>query len=182
MFPFIELLTPPPEIGTAILVGLLFPLILLATRYVTAISDNPSRRYVAACAVTLLSWLALLFFMLPAPSSEVRREDLANGLLVLASSFIVFLGLWGVLTRGCSISILVALSQVGEAATETTLGEAYSGSRGLRWLTEKRLRSLVRAGLVKYQNGMILVTRPRGIIAAFVCSTLTKIIGLKNFG
>lgn len=176
-------LLPPPAIGLAVAVGLFFPLFLLICRIVPGLSANPSGRYLAACILAIAAWVALLAAAIGgAAGAWPPVPDIVNGALVLLAAFVVYLGLWGLLTRGCSISLLLALRSLGTDADTSSLGAAYSGGRGLRWLGDKRINSLSRAGFVVRHGDMVEVTDPVGTLAARLCVLLVKVMGLRSFG
>lgn len=177
----LEIVAPPP-IGLALLVGLSFPFFLTVTRYWTAIAGSPSTRYIAACIAAGATWVALLWCVDYFEPPQSRPLQLVNGGLVLLTSFVGFLALWGLLTRGCSLAILLALSRFHDSTDLDELASAYSGGRGLEWLTEKRLASLSRAGLIVRNHGLIRVTEPRGFLTARLHLWIVRYLGLKNFG
>ena len=172
----------PYPIVLAILANLLLPIVLVLTRYLPGIADDASRRYAASCLVTAIAWIGLATMTGKPIQPDMAYQQLFNGLLVLLSGFVVTLGLWGLLTRGCSVSILLALTEVGPESSATALGGAYSGGRGLRWLTDKRLNSLAGAGFVDLRGSSVRVTRPLGASAAVLCVLLARTLGLKSAG
>jgi hypothetical protein len=177
-----DFLALPAPIGLAFLVGLLFPAFLLVTRPIAPIAGNASLRYAAGCLLAAASWTALIVLLGLARTPGPEKLHLVNGALVLLSSFVVYLGLWGLLTRGCSISMLLALARLPTETDAQALDAAYANGRGLRWLTDKRINSLAGAGFASCDGDQVRVTRPRGALAAAFCTLIVRAIGLKNFG
>lgn len=178
----LEFLVPPFAVGLALGIGLVFPGLLFVTRFMQRIAGDPSRRFGVACLMAAALWLSIVWLGAPLRVSAQVLIHLVNGALVLCAAFIFWLGLWGLLTRGCSVAILLGGRMLGDHFSATELGDAYANSRGLRWLTDKRLNSLVRAGLVRLEENSVVVTVPSGHVAALCCRTLNRIIGLRAFG
>ena len=174
---------PPWPIGAALVVGVLFPAPLWLTRFIPGIAGNPSLRYLAACGLAVAAWIGLLGLG-PAGAglSFVSPLHLVNGLLVLLAAFVISLGLWGLLTRGCSISILLALSTLPGRTTAEALGALYSGGRGLDWLTRKRVNSLTGAGLATSDGHTLRVAVPRGSFILRLHALIAAALGLKSIG
>ncbi len=178
----LDVLLPPPAVAIALIVGLAFPLWLFMTRFIPVVAGDVSRRYLAACALAFAVWSTAVFLLGPPLTSDQALSGTVNGALVLLSGFVFFLGLWGLLTRGCSVSILIAHRRLQGRASAANLGAAYSANRGLRWLADKRINSLVHAGLAIRAGGVLRIARPKGTLAAFATELLLRIIGLKTFG
>ena len=161
------------EIIWALALGILFPIILLLSKYSKL---DVSRRYVTSAAMVIFFYALLC---LAKPSNYLINF---SGLLLLLSILIFFLGLWGVLTRGYSVAILVSLYNVGGKATTTELEKNYSGGRGLEWLTAKRLNGLSVAKIIKIEKDQITIRKPLGPLLIKLYKTFKLLFHLKGYG
>lgn len=161
------------EIILALALGIFFPIILLVSKYSKL---NVSRRYITSAIVVVLLY-ALLCLAIP---SNYLIDF--SGLLLLLSILIFFLGVWGLLTRGYSVAILIALHSVGGKATTIELEKNYSGGRGLRWLTAKRLDGLTVSKTIKIEKNQITIRKPLGLLLIKLNKIFKFLFRLKGYG
>lgn len=161
------------EIIWALSLGALFPIFLLVSKYS---SLNVSRRYIASAVIVIIFYGFLCFF------NSSNPVVILAGLLLLLSILIFTLGLWGLLTRGYSVALLVTLHSLGGNATIAELEKTYSGGRGLKWLTVKRLNGLSNAKIIKIEESQITIRKPLGPLLIKLYKTFQQVFQLKGYG
>ncbi len=161
------------EIIWALSVGALFPFFLFVSKYSRL---NVSGRYIASAVIVIIFYGLLCFF------SSNNPAAILSGLLLLLSILIFILGLWGLLTRGYSVALLVTLYSLGGKATITELEKKYSGGRGLKWLTTKRLNGLSNAKMIKIEKCKITIRKPLGLLLIKIYKIFQQLFQLKGYG
>lgn len=167
---------PSPEIQWALLWCLFSPFVLLATRW---ISIGTAKRYGFAAVAVVCSYLVVFTGLRPGSSPTL---EVVSGTALILTCLIFILGFWGLLTRGYSIAMLIALERLGGSASHAELIEAYSGGRGLHWMADKRLRGLQAFGLVVVRDGWVIVTPLHGRLALWLYRVFMKLFRLPSYG
>lgn len=124
---------------------------------------------------------SVLVAAVPGTAADMSSLDLLTGLGALGTFFVGFGLIWGVMTRGYTIAMLIEFHRAGGPLTEEALAAAYSGGRGLSWLFDKRLGGIHRLGLIVRDGGNVELT-PAGRIVAFGSRAALRVLGLKRFG
>lgn len=165
---------PAAEVQWAIVLCVATPFVLLATRWLPL---GLAHRF-NATAVIVLGAYGLGCLNGAAP----HAIPVITGTALIVSALIFVLGFWGVLTRGYSIALLVALNRLGGRARVGELENAYSNDRGLRWLAGKRLGGLVAARAVVIEEGQVAITRGMGAFVLRCCAIFQVCFRLKDYG
>lgn len=166
---------PAPEVQWAIVLGMAAPFVLLLSRWLPL---GVANRFNATAAIVLgLYALACLF-----GSGKGGATAVIAGAALLVSALIFILGFWGVLTRGYSVALLVALDRLGGCAAIDELANAYSGGRGLRWLADKRLGGLAAARVVAMEGGQVAITESVGRLVLRCYAVFQACFRLKDYG
>jgi len=167
---------PAPEIQWAILLCLATPWLLLLTRWLPV--GVAHRFNITAAAIVAVYAVASSF----AVSDASQIKPMAAGAALIVSALVFVLGFWGVLTRGYSVALLIALSHLGGTARADEIENAYSGGRGLRWLAEKRLSGLASARAIILAGDHVAVSRGTGAAILRAYSIFRKCFRLKEYG
>jgi hypothetical protein len=167
---------PAPEVEWAILLCFAAPFILMSSRWLRL---GVAQRFgVTAIAVIAAYALACL----RDPIVESRIVPLVTGAALIAAALVFVLGVWGVLTRGYSVALLITLEGLGRPTSTDVLERSYSAGRGLRWLTEKRLNGLKAAHVVVVSGDQVIITHPIGSLFVLACTIFQKCFRLKDYG
>ena len=161
------------EIIWALSLGALFSYFLLVSKYSRL---NVSGRYIASAVIVIIFYGLLCFF------NSSNPAVILSGLLLLLSILIFILGLWGLLTRGYTVALLVTLYSLGGKSTITELENTYSGGRGLKWLTTKRLNGLSNAKMIRIEKSQITIRKPLGLLIIKLYKTFQQVFQLKGYG
>jgi len=168
---------PSQEIVWAICCALL-PVPLLIGLGKISIAKEASRRFLLACIATLAIY-GIILALLVGPTISIQQAVLGVG--AIGVSPIVTLGLWGVLTRGYSLSLLLTLLELNGTGTRFDIERSYSGGRGLRWLMRKRLLSLERTHAITIRKDAVWL-RSEGKALLSIYRAGLKMFSLKQFG
>jgi hypothetical protein len=167
---------PAPEVEWAMLLGIAAPFVLLISRWL--LSDVAKRFGVTAIVVIA----AYILICLCAPLTEPRIVPIVTGGALIVSALVFVLGVWGVLTRGYSVALLITLERSPGPMSVGDLEAGYSGGRGLRWLADKRLSGLKAARAVDIVDGDVRITRQFGAFLLWACGVFQKVFRLKDYG
>jgi hypothetical protein len=167
---------PAPEVQWAILLCLATPLVLLLTRWLPV---GVAHRFNITAATVVAAYLIL---NLRGDFDAAHIRPLAAGFALIVAALVFVLGFWGVLTRGYSVALLIALERLGGTARAAEIETAYSGGRGLRWLAEKRLSGLLQAGVITVTDDQIAVTDGMGMAVLRAYLLFRKCFRLKEYG
>ena len=159
--------------------GAALPAYLLLLTW-SGLARDPARKLIGGGAISVVVWGALVA-AIPGTAADTSSLDLLTGLCALGAFFIGFGLIWGVMTRGYTIAMLVEFHRAGGPLTEEALAAAYSGGRGLSWLFDKRLGGIHRLGLIVRDGGDVVLT-PAGRFVAFGARAALRVLGLKRFG
>lgn len=167
---------PAPEVEWAILLCIAAPLILLISRWLPL---GVAQRF-SVTAIAVIA--AYVLVCLRGPFIEARIVPIVTGAALIVAALVFVLGVWGVLTRGYSVALLIALEGLCEPASPDVLARSYSAGRGLRWLTEKRLNGLKAAHVVAVSSDQVIITRPIGSLFILACTIFQRCFRLKDYG
>jgi len=167
---------PAPEVEWAMLLGIAAPFVLLISRWLPL--DVARRFGVTAIAVIA----AYILICLRAPLTEARIVPIVTGAALIVAALVFVLGVWGVLTRGYSVALLITLERSLGKMSVGDLEAGYSGGRGLRWLADKRLGGLKAARVVEIVDGDVLITPHVGAFLLWACGVFQKVFRLKDYG
>jgi len=167
---------PSPEVEWAILLSVAAPFILLMSRWLPL---GVAQRF-GITAIAVIA--AYVLVCLRGPFIEARIVPIVTGAALIVAGLVFVLGIWGVLTRGYSVALLITLERLGGPARVEMLERSYSAGRGLRWLTEKRLNGLKAAHVVEVSGDQVIITRPIGSLFILACTIFQKCFRLKDYG
>jgi len=93
-----------------------------------------------------------------------------------------YLEVWGLLSRGYTIGVLLTLLNADHPLTETEISSQYRGGEGLDWVMRHRLGGLIAAGLVEQQGDRVALTCIRGRAVARLYEVSITVLGLRRTG
>jgi len=117
-----------------------------------------------------------------AGSGPVVLSDVLLGFMAMAAATLVYLEIWALLSRGYTLSLLLALLRADGPMSPERLAAVYRGGEGLGWVFRHRLSGLVKAGLVERKDGTLVLKAPAGVTVAVAYKVCIGFLGLKRTG
>jgi hypothetical protein len=151
---------PGPLQTTAIVLGLLLPVLLFGYATIPALR-SPGRRFRTA-AITSAGFFLIACLILPGPRDA---GDVLGGALLLATATLLWHVFWSLLAWGFTLTLLTALARVEQPLTLEQWISAYMQGGDISGFAHNRLRLLIGSGMVTSRDDRITVT-PFGMIAA----------------
>lgn len=171
-------ITPP--LVAALAFAVLNPVWLAALARLPVLRGRNPLQFLLSTSVSLAGWAAYLCYAMRA--QPIAGSDLLLGAMAMAAATLVYLEVWALLSRGYTLSLLLALLRAGGAMPAGALAQVYRGGEGLNWVFAHRLSGLVGAGLVERRNGMLAVKAPLGPAVAVAYRACIAFLGLKRTG
>jgi len=167
-------LVPSALQASALLIGVILPLILLACVHVRIIRSAGAR--FRAASLMAVGLYAGVFLFLPG-SREVA--DIVSGALLLATAILFWYVIWSLLAWGFTLTLLTALITAERPLTQDQWVTAYMGGAGdLSSFAENRLRLLRVAGMVSMDADEVTATQ-LGIGLASCVRVVQFILGVR---
>ena len=167
----------PPAVLSAVVAVAALPLSLLATSRVPGLSGRTARQFLTGFVLTLGLWIALVIRSTGWQAPAVG--DLVVGLMVLAAGSMVLLEVWGLLSRGYTLALLLTLYRAGRPLDDEELARSYRGGQGLAWVMKHRLTGLIAVGLAHEHDGKVALTPLKGVWVARLYRLGLAILGLR---
>ncbi|WP_291842053.1 hypothetical protein [Bradyrhizobium sp.] len=144
---------PGPAQTAAICLGIALPLLLLCYARIPGIRGAGSR-FRIGCA-TAAALFAIACAVLP---GERRIDDVAGGILLLATAMLLVYVFWGLLAWGFTLTLLTTLAQAGRPLTEEQWAAAYTQGGDIGKFARNRLKLLLGSGMVAVTGDTIAAT------------------------
>jgi hypothetical protein len=154
----------PPALLIALSIGILQPLYLFALTRISGLRDHNALQFLLSVAIMVALWVGAVLSVSSLRSTSFA--DIALSLMVLGSGMLFYLEIWGLLSRGYTLGILLTLLKAGCPLNEKEISSGYRGGEGLDWIMRHRLAGLIAAGLVEHQGDQVLLTPVRGLVIA----------------
>lgn len=169
----------PSTFLTALGIGVLQPLYLVVVTRIRSVSGRNALQFSLSVVIMVTLWTGTFVAM---PSLRPTGiADFALGLMVLAGATLFYLGLWGLLSRGYTLGVLLTLN-ANRPLNEDEIANAYRGGEGLSWIMRHRFGGLIAAGLVERQGDRVTLTRCRGLMVARLYQISIATLGLRRTG
>ena len=161
-------LSMPGTLLLALGIGVLHPIYLFAVTRLPGIPERNAIQFLISSGISLFFWCGVV--VLVPVLRHASLIDLALGLMALVTCVLVYLEVWGLMSRGYTLGIILTLYADGQPLTEAEISRSYRGGAGLEWIMRHRIGGLMAAGLVKPHNdglgdGLVL-TAGRGALIA----------------
>src|SRR4030095_2243607 len=109
----------PGAVAAAFAVSATLPVYLLAIARLPVLAGRVAVQFLISVVVTLAAWVVVLF-LLPSARPTNSGETIV-GILVLGTAFLVYLEMWGLMSRGYTLSLLLTLHKAGRPLSATEL-------------------------------------------------------------
>ena len=169
-----------PVVLYALITGATLPLYLLGITRLSATAGHYALQFLASFLVVLVLWGGASFLW-PGVDKLVLA-DILVALMFLGGAGLFYLEVWGLLSRGYTLALLVTLLKAGGSLTEDDLTRNYRGGEGLAWVMRHRLSGLIGVGLVKNKAGVIILTPFPGAPVAWLYKASIAVLGLRRTG
>jgi hypothetical protein len=170
----------PDAIVAALGVILLLPLYLLGATRLPGLASHYAVQFLVSCLVAAALWAPILVEVWRVQAPDL--DGVIGGAMVLASGMLVYLEIWGLLTRGYTLAVLRTLFEAGQPLREDDIAERYRGGAGLDWLMRHRVGGLIAARLIVRQDGQLILTSIRGVVIARLYQACILVLGLRQTG
>ena len=167
----------PAPVAVALANALLFPLWLAATSRLPPLAERHAMRFVVSGIVTLALWAAACAI---APGTSV--SGWLAGFCATLGALLFYLEVWGLMTRGYTLGLLLTLLKSGRRMTAQELFDGYRDGEGLGWIMRHRLGGLGATGFIKRDGERMSLTRGRGVFVARLQRLSVAVLGLKRTG
>jgi hypothetical protein len=164
---------PAPMEFVALVLSLFFPLLMLGYAQIKSIRGSGVRFAAGAAAAT-----AIFFTLAIALPGERDLADIFSGLMLLASAFLFWNVVWGLLAFGFTLTMLTALVKEGRPLTGSQWVLAYMQGASLAKFARNRLQLLLGSGMAKTESDKIVAT-PFGAVAATLVRTTRLLFGIR---
>lgn len=170
----------PSSLLAALAIGFLLPIPLWITTKIPALQEKNPVQFLAAAICVFAIWIAVV--SLNPQLSPKNSAEWLIGLMALSASTIVYLEVWGLLSRGYTLSVLAALSETGRPLTPSEIARAYRGGDGLDWIMRHRLGGLEASGMITKNQDSVKLKAPAGVMVAQAYRICVFILGLRRTG
>ena len=170
----------PNALLAALIIGALQPLYLLAITRLPIAAERNAIQFLLSCGATLLLWV-LAILVIPA-LRDSSLPDLALGLMALGGGMLVYLEVWGLMSRGYTLGILLTLYNARAPLTEADISRLYRDGEGLEWIMRHRVGGLIAAGVVERRDDDLVLTAGRGRAVARLYKLSTSALGMRRTG
>lgn len=170
----------PGPLLAALIASLFQPAFLWLVTKIPSLEGRNPIQFAISTAIVFVVWLAALV-AIPglAPSSP---EALLVGAFAIGGALLLYLEIWGLMSRGYTLSILIALADAGRPLSPPEIARAYRGGEGLDWIVSHRLGGMQAAGAIELQGERVTLTASRGVPIARLYRLCIAILGLRKTG
>ena len=170
----------PGALLCAFVVGALQPAFLWPITRIPAVAGRHSIEFLLSFFVGLAVWLAAIVLIEAFRPSGVG--DVVIGLFALGGAALLYLEIWGLMSRGYTLSILIALLEAGGPISTDEIARRYRGGEGLDWIIRHRLGGLESVGAIERRGDIVTLTTPFGLFIAQLYGMCIAILGLRKVG
>jgi hypothetical protein len=169
----------PGALLAALGIGVLQPLYLFMITRMPMMAERNAIQFLISCVVTLLLWVLVLLLVPGLRRSSVA--ELALSLMALGAGMLVYLELWGLMSRGYTLGVILTLQNAGNPLSEAAISRSYRDGEGLEWIMRHRVGGLAAAGLIESRNEQIMLTvRGRAVARLYRISIFA--LGMRRTG
>ena len=171
-------ITPP--LIAAFAFAALNPVWLAALARLPALRGRKPLQILLSTSLSFAGWAVFLFWL--AQFEPIKGIDLLLGFMAMATATLVYLEIWALLSRGYTLSLLLALLRAESPMPPEKLAAVYRRGEGLSWVFRHRLSGLVKARLIARGNGTLVLKAPLGVLVAVAYKGCIAFLDLKRTG
>jgi hypothetical protein len=98
--------------------------------------------------------------------------------MALGTGLLFYLNIWGLMSRGYTLGILLTLQRAGRSLSAAEIRRLYRGSESLDWILRHRLGAMLSAGVVERDAELLVLTPVRGVLVARLYLLCAACLGL----
>jgi hypothetical protein len=170
----------PGPLYSAILVVVLLPLPLWLITRLSAMTERNPLQFLFAVFAVLIAWGVATICVPVFRSTDL--PDWIVGFMAISGAALVYLEIWGLMSRGYTLSILATLLEADVPLTDDEIAKNYRGGDGLDWILRHRLGGLEGSGMIKRRDGYVYLASPRGFLIARLYKICVWVLGLRRTG
>jgi hypothetical protein len=165
---------------TALSVGLLQPLYLYGATRIPALQGRNALQFLVSAAVALVLWGGAVILF--SQDRLASAYDFLPGFFVISCCILVYLEIWGLMSRGYTLGLLLTLFEADQPLTATEILQRYRGGEGLDWIMRHRLAGMISSGVIVREGDFLKLTPLRGMVVARLYQFAILIVGLRRTG
>ena len=170
----------PPSLLAPLAAGLLIPLFLLPLARLPALAGRNPLQFAFAVLAAYAVWgMSVAAFASQRPPDAIAA---LAGAMTIGGFALFFLEVWGLMSRGYTLGVMLSLLRAGHPMTSDELAGAYRGGDGLDWIVHHRLSGLAASGIVRREGGCVALTSPKGVLVARLYRMAIRMLGLRRTG
>ena len=161
------------------------PLLHVVIIRITKSYGESARPLLFSCAVSLLCWIGMLFYMLTFTQLEISTNFIAScatSLFIYFGFVLGYLEFFSLINRGYSLSIMMDISRRTIPPSISELENEYADGRGLRWMLTKRVKGLSALKLVTENNKQIVLNKGWSTYVARILYKAKILFSIKGSG
>jgi hypothetical protein len=158
---------------------LFFPASLLVTTRLPHLASRNAAQFLAALLITTTAWLGALILL--THGTPVDTEDLCVGFFLYSGILLVYLEIWGLLSRGYTLGLLLTFYKTAKPLNAKEVADLYRGGEGLDWLIKHRFAGLISAKMIRREDDQVVLTH-RGRMIASLYKLSLWFFGLRHSG
>lgn len=169
----------PVPIALAFASAGLFPIWLAVSARFAFLARRHALRFLVSASITLATWAIITAVI---GSAFTSFGDLVAGLCLILGALLFYLEVWGLLTRGYTLGILLTLVKAAHPMTAQEIFDGYRDGEGLSWIMRHRIGGLCATGLIERFGDRLTLTSGRGVWIARLQKLGVTVLGLKRTG
>lgn len=170
----------PYPVQVTLIVSVCFPFILMFMARIPILMGCNAHQFLYAFILTAVIWF-IMIVMNGGVLLQMGHEPFWVGICLFGAIMQGYLEIWGLLSRGYSLGILLTFYKANKPLGITQLAQSYRGGEGLDWLIRHRLSGLKSSKLVTINDNQVSLTR-KGIFVTWVYQYSIRIFGLRYTG
>lgn len=158
---------------------LCFPIILWLITRITVFKNRNAFQFFITTLILSVTWLSSLYI-----THFFSHFDITlffTNIFILLSALLVYLEIWGILSRGYTLGLLLTFYKSQQPLTVVDLSNAYRNGQGLNWLIEHRLGGLIAANMIRKNENSIQLTK-KGSFVTWLYQLFIRFFGLRYTG
>jgi hypothetical protein len=172
--------TMPGAMIAAFVVSAGLPLCLLILARVSWLTGRNAIQFLVSALIAIAAWASALLYIPAARPAGVG--EIVVGAMVIGSAVLIYLEIWGLLSRGYTLGLVITIHQFGQPLPAAELARRYRQGEGLEWIMRHRLAGLEAAGLVRHNGENLVLTPQLGCAVAWSYRVAIALLGLKVTG
>ena len=170
----------PGPLFAALVLGFLLPIPLWFLTRLSSLRERNPVQFLYAVVLTFGGWFLAVAFV-PILASDGLGDWFVGG-MALAGAALVYLEIWGLMSRGYTLSVMAVLHEAGRPLTPDEIARNYRGGDGLDWIMRHRLGGLEASGMVNRDEDRVKLQAPGGFFVARLYRLCIQVLGLRRTG